>query len=45
MKAFVAHAVYRRGPYAIVRHPGHAGMIVGTLGAPLLFGSAWSAIG
>ncbi len=38
------HAVCRRGPYAIVRHPGNAGMILGTLGFPLLFGSAWSTI-
>ncbi len=38
------HAVCRSGPYRIVRHPGNAGMIVGTLGLPLLFGSAWSAI-
>jgi protein-S-isoprenylcysteine O-methyltransferase Ste14 len=38
------HAVCDTGPYAIVRHPGHAGMILGTLGFPLIFLSAWSAI-
>jgi protein-S-isoprenylcysteine O-methyltransferase Ste14 len=32
------------GPYQVVRHPGNAGMIIGTLGLPLLFMSAWSAI-
>ena len=30
------------GPYRVVRHPGNAGMIVGLLGFPLLFSSAWS---
>ncbi len=38
------HAVCSSGPYAVVRHPGNAGMIVGTLGFPLLAMSAWSAI-
>ena len=38
------HTVCDSGPYRIVRHPGNAGMIVGTLGFPLLFMSAWSAI-
>lgn len=38
------HAVCTSGPYAVVRHPGNAGMIVGTLGLPLLLLSAWSAI-
>jgi hypothetical protein len=32
------------GPYRIVRHPGNAGMIIGTVGMPLLFMSAWCAI-
>lgn len=32
------------GPYRVLRHPGNAGMIVGTLGLPLLFTSAWSLI-
>lgn len=30
------------GPYRFVRHPGNLGMIVGTLGFPLLFQSTWS---
>jgi protein-S-isoprenylcysteine O-methyltransferase Ste14 len=38
------HTVCNTGPYSVVRHPGHAGMIMGTLGLPLLFMSAWSAI-
>ena len=38
------HAVCRSGPYGVVRHPGNAGMLVGALGLPLLFQSAWSAI-
>jgi len=38
------HAVCSTGPYRVVRHPGNAGMILGTLGLPLLLLSAWSAI-
>jgi protein-S-isoprenylcysteine O-methyltransferase Ste14 len=38
------HTVCSTGPYRVVRHPGNAGMIVGTLGLPLLLQSAWSAI-
>jgi protein-S-isoprenylcysteine O-methyltransferase Ste14 len=38
------HSVCTTGPYAVVRHPGYAGMIIGTLGLPCLFTSAWSAI-
>ncbi len=38
------HAVCSAGPYRFVRHPGNAGMIVSTIGFPLLFLSAWSAI-
>ncbi|MDE2463951.1 MAG: isoprenylcysteine carboxylmethyltransferase family protein [Alphaproteobacteria bacterium] len=38
------HAVCDSGPYRIIRHPGYTGMIVGTIGVPLLFMSAWSAI-
>lgn len=38
------HTVCRSGPYRVVRHPGYAGMIAGTLGLPLLLMSAWSAI-
>ena len=36
------HAVCTTGPYRIVRHPGNLGMIVGTLGLPLIFQSTWS---
>ncbi len=38
------HTVCSSGPYKIIRHPGNAGMIIGTLGFPLLFMSAWSTI-
>lgn len=38
------HTVCASGPYRVVRHPGNAGMIIGALGLPLLFMSAWSAI-
>lgn len=30
------------GPYRLIRHPGNAGMIIGTLGLPFLFMSTWS---
>jgi protein-S-isoprenylcysteine O-methyltransferase Ste14 len=38
------HAVCRSGPYAWIRHPGYAGMILGNLCIPLLLGSRWAAI-
>lgn len=38
------HTVCRTGPYAVIRHPGNAGMILGTMGFPFLFVSAWSAL-
>lgn len=38
------HTVCRSGPYGVVRHPGNAGMILGTIGFPFLFMSAWCAI-
>jgi protein-S-isoprenylcysteine O-methyltransferase Ste14 len=38
------HAVCDSGPYQIIRHPGNAGMILGAIGFPLLFMSAWSVI-
>jgi len=36
--------VCKTGPYGVIRHPGNAGMIIGTIGLPFLFMSAWSAI-
>jgi protein-S-isoprenylcysteine O-methyltransferase Ste14 len=36
--------VCKTGPYIVIRHPGNAGMIIGTIGLPLLFMSVWSAI-
>jgi protein-S-isoprenylcysteine O-methyltransferase Ste14 len=33
------HAVASRGPYAVVRHPGYVGMILGNLAVPVLLGS------
>ena len=38
------HTVCTAGPYRVVRHPGYAGMIIGTIGLPFLFMSAWSGI-
>jgi len=38
------HTVCSTGPYKIIRHPGNAGMIIGTIGLPLLLLSAWSAV-
>lgn len=38
------HTVCNTGPYSVVRHPGNAGMIIGTMGFPFLFTSAWSGI-
>jgi len=38
------HTVCKSGPYKIVRHPGNAGMIIGAIGFPLLFMSAWSVV-
>jgi protein-S-isoprenylcysteine O-methyltransferase Ste14 len=34
----------KSGPYSVIRHPGYAGMLIGTIGLPLLFMSAWSTI-
>ena len=38
------HTVCSTGPYSVVRHPGYAGMIIGSIGLPFLFTSAWSGI-
>jgi protein-S-isoprenylcysteine O-methyltransferase Ste14 len=38
------HQVVSAGPYRWVRHPGYAGLILGSLAAPLLLGS-WPALG
>jgi protein-S-isoprenylcysteine O-methyltransferase Ste14 len=34
--------VCRAGPYRVVRHPGYAGTMLQSLGAPLLLGSVWA---
>ncbi|HXR33362.1 MAG TPA: isoprenylcysteine carboxylmethyltransferase family protein [Verrucomicrobiae bacterium] len=36
------HQVVTSGPYAVVRHPMYAGVILQSLSAPLLLGSLWS---
>ena len=36
------HQVIKSGPYAVVRHPLYAGVILQSLGVPLLLGSLWS---
>jgi protein-S-isoprenylcysteine O-methyltransferase Ste14 len=36
------HQVVKSGPYAFIRHPMYAGVILQSLGAPLLLGSLWS---
>jgi protein-S-isoprenylcysteine O-methyltransferase Ste14 len=36
------HAVVSHGPYALVRHPGYAGVTLASLGAPLMLGSVWA---
>jgi protein-S-isoprenylcysteine O-methyltransferase Ste14 len=38
------HTVCSTGPYRLVRHPGYAGMIIGTLGLPLMLTSFWSGL-
>ena len=38
------HAVCNTGPYRVIRHPGNLGMLLGTLGLPILLMSAYSAI-
>ena len=39
-----SHHVVTSGPYRIVRHPGYAGAIVGTLCTPLILGTWWTFI-
>ena len=36
------HRVVKSGPYAVVRHPMYAGVILQSLAVPLLLGSLWS---
>lgn len=36
------HRVVTTGPYAVVRHPGYLGAILGGLALPLMLGSAWT---
>jgi protein-S-isoprenylcysteine O-methyltransferase Ste14 len=36
------HQVVKTGPYVMIRHPMYAGIILQSLGAPLLLGSLWS---
>jgi protein-S-isoprenylcysteine O-methyltransferase Ste14 len=38
------HTVCDSGLYKIIRHPGYFGIIISTLGFPLLLGSLWAAI-
>jgi len=38
------HAVVCTGPYQHIRHPGYIGLIMSTLGTPLLLGSWWAII-
>jgi len=38
------HTVCDTGLYKIIRHPGYSGMMISTLGFPLLTGSLWSFI-
>ncbi|TWT72733.1 Isoprenylcysteine carboxyl methyltransferase (ICMT) family protein [Posidoniimonas polymericola] len=36
------HTLVTDGPYAVVRHPGYAGMLLAHFGIPLLLGSWWA---
>jgi protein-S-isoprenylcysteine O-methyltransferase Ste14 len=38
------HRVCTSGPYRIVRHPGYAAMLIGSIGYPLFLGSWWALI-
>jgi protein-S-isoprenylcysteine O-methyltransferase Ste14 len=44
LQADRGQTVCSTGPYRWIRHPGNAGMIVGTVGVPLLLTSAWAVI-
>ena len=37
-------AVVTRGPYAVVRHPGYLGAMIGNLAVPVVLGSLWALI-
>jgi protein-S-isoprenylcysteine O-methyltransferase Ste14 len=38
------HCVIDSGPYAIVRHPMYAGIVLQSVATPLLLGSSWAAV-
>jgi protein-S-isoprenylcysteine O-methyltransferase Ste14 len=38
------HTVCQTGIYTVIRHPGYLGMIISTIGLPLLLGSLWSIV-
>jgi protein-S-isoprenylcysteine O-methyltransferase Ste14 len=38
------HKVVNNGPYAIVRHPGYVGFLLGLIGSALALGSLWALI-
>jgi protein-S-isoprenylcysteine O-methyltransferase Ste14 len=38
------HAVCRSGPYRVVRHPGYAGVVLQSLGIPVLLASWWALV-
>lgn len=38
------HVAITSGPYRFVRHPMYAGVILGSLATPLVFGSAWALV-
>jgi protein-S-isoprenylcysteine O-methyltransferase Ste14 len=38
------HSVVSSGPYALVRHPGYAGVLLAHLAVPFAFGSIWALV-
>jgi len=44
LQADRGQTVCSTGPYRWIRHPGNAGMIIGTVGLPLLLTSAWAMV-